>query len=175
LAEATLATFTESNYVYVVDDDPTILESTAFLLTSAGYQVRCFPSGAEFLKARPLLPPGAVLLDLRMPEIDGLNVIAQCDDESRLLYPVIMMTGHGDLATAVRAMKLGADDFLEKPFGEDALVRSLDQAENLARAFVEPVLQVLRPVFVLCLEILLMGAGDGVFRQSRNVVVYIDE
>ena len=112
-------------------------ESTNFLLESAGYQVRCFSAGTDFLATRSVLAPGAVLLDMRMPEMDGLSVIAQSSEDIRKLYPMIMMTGHGDLATAVKAMKMGAADFLEKPFGEEALIASLDQVLSKVNASVE--------------------------------------
>lgn len=136
MADLTIGTFIESNHVYIVDDEATVRESTSFLLTSAGYQARSFSSAAEFLTARALLRPGAVLLDLRLPEIDGLSVIAQSPEEVRILYPMIMMTGHGDLPTAVQAMKMGAVDFLEKPFDAEALIKSLDQALSKVDAFV---------------------------------------
>ena len=137
MEDSTTAAFIGSSYVYIVDDEESVREAISFLLTSAGYQARCFSSAAEFMAARALLRPGAVLLDLRMPETDGLGVIAQSPEEVRSLYPMIMMTGEGDLATAVDAMKMGAEDFLEKPFDAEALIKSLNQALSKVDAFVK--------------------------------------
>jgi two-component system response regulator FixJ len=83
-------------------------------------------SGRAFLDAAPDADPGCVLLDVRMPEIDGLQVIEMLGARITQL-PVIVMTGHGDIATAVRAMKLGASDFLEKPFEEAALIETIER------------------------------------------------
>jgi two-component system response regulator FixJ len=107
--------------VYIVDDDPIVRRSTSFLLKSAGFEARAFRAGTDFLDELPMLQPGATLLDVRMPDIDGLSVLRAIPDNRRAMFPVIVITGHGDLPTAVQAMKLGAKDFLEKPFAEDAL------------------------------------------------------
>jgi two-component system response regulator FixJ len=110
--------------VYVVDDESEVRRSLGFFLKTAGYLPRPYLSGRDFLADFQELAPGCVLLDLRMPEIGGLTVLERLGDRCRRL-PVIVMTGHGDIAIAVRAMKLGAIDFLEKPFEEPVLITAL--------------------------------------------------
>lgn len=115
-----------SRNMYIVDDDQMVRRSTSFLLNSAGYVVRAFRSGRDFLGELPGLEPGITLLDVRMPDMDGLAVLEHMPSDKRPVFPVVVITGHGDLPTAVRAMKLGARDFLEKPFSEDALFEILE-------------------------------------------------
>lgn len=115
-------------HVYVVDDDSSVRRSTSILLSTAGFASRPFVSGTDFLEEVARLRPGVVLLDLRMPELDGLSILKQLPEPVRPLLPVVVITGHGDLPTAVRAMKIGARDFLEKPFEEAALIQVLDSA-----------------------------------------------
>lgn len=110
--------------VYVVDDEEAIRRSLSFLLRTSGFEVALFGSGAEFLKEAKGLAPGCVLLDVRMPEIDGLAVQRELAARGVAL-PVIVLTGHGDILTAVQAMKAGAIDFLEKPFEKEALLAAL--------------------------------------------------
>jgi len=112
--------------VYVVDDDEAIRRSLGFMLKTSGHQVELFVCGEEFLKAAPKLDPGCVLLDIRMPGMDGLEVQTAMAARGVAL-PVVVMTGHGDIALAVRAMKGGAIDFLEKPFEKAAMLAALDQ------------------------------------------------
>ena len=112
--------------VYVVDDESEVRRSLGFFLKTAGYLPRPYLNGEDFLADVRNIAPGCLLLDIRMPEISGLSVLEQLGTRSRRL-PVIVMTGHGDIATAVRAMKLGAIDFLEKPFEEDILVKALER------------------------------------------------
>jgi len=116
--------------VYVVDDDSMIRRSTVFFLSAAGYVARASISGKDFLDEVETLAPGCVLLDIRMPDIDGLQVI-EALGERLVQLPVVVMTGHGDVATAVRAMKLGASDFLEKPFDEDTLLATLERTFDI--------------------------------------------
>jgi two-component system response regulator FixJ len=110
--------------VYVVDDDIDVRRSIGFFLKTVGYTPRPFLSGSDFLAEASNLAPGCVLLDIRMPGADGLQVTEQLGIR-RARLPVIVMTGHGDIATAVRAMRLGAIDFLEKPFSDDLLTEAL--------------------------------------------------
>jgi two-component system, LuxR family, response regulator FixJ len=112
--------------VYVVDDESEVRKSIGFFLKASGFLSRPYLSGADFLADAVGLAPGCVLLDLRMPDMDGLQVLDRLRDQARRL-PVIVMTGHGDIATAVRAMKLGAIDFLEKPFEGDMMMTALRQ------------------------------------------------
>lgn len=113
--------------VYIVDDNSDIRRSTYFLLTTCGYRAHSFVSGQDFLDAQPTLEPGCVLLDIRMPDIDGLKLL-EMRRGAMPLHPVVVMTAHGDVGVAVRAMKLGAVDFIEKPFAEAVLLETIDQA-----------------------------------------------
>lgn len=113
--------------VYVVDDDAAVGKSTSFFLGSAGFQTRSYHDGRSFVADVAKLHPGCVLLDIRMPGMDGFQVIAALE-EYRTRLPIIIMTGHGDVATAVRAMKAGAADFIEKPYEEDVLLDILATA-----------------------------------------------
>ncbi|MBC7838420.1 MAG: response regulator [Nitrospiraceae bacterium] len=113
--------------VYVVDDESAVRHSTVFLLRTTGYQPLSFAAGRDFLEAMPTLDPGVVLLDLRMPEMDGIEVIKRMNGHIQRL-PVIIMTGHADPAMAVNMSKLGAVGFIEKPYSEDDLLVLLDRA-----------------------------------------------
>jgi two-component system response regulator FixJ len=113
--------------VYVIDDDPAMRDSLDFLLGSAGFTVRLFDSAQIFLNELASLEAGCVVTDVRMPGVDGMELLRQVNSSPRKL-PVIVMTGHGDVPLAVEAMKLGALDFLEKPFEDDRLIRMIETA-----------------------------------------------
>ena len=113
--------------VYVIDDDAAMRDSLDFLLGSAGFNVRLFDSALAFLNELASLEAGCVVTDVRMPGIDGMELLRQLSSGPRKL-PVIVMTGHGDVPLAVEAMKLGALDFLEKPFGDDRLIGMIETA-----------------------------------------------
>jgi two-component system response regulator FixJ len=127
--------------VHLADDDEAIRRSVGFMLKTSGFHVRTYESGVELLKAAPNLEPGCVLLDIRMPAMDGLEVQAALRDKGVTL-PVIIMTGHGDVSLAVQAMKAGAVDFIEKPFEKAVLLSAIEHgverlkksAANLDRA-----------------------------------------
>ena len=120
--------------IYLVDDDDSVRRSVGFMLKTSGYKVEGYVSGSEFLREVRTLDPGCVLLDIQMPEIDGLEVQAELRERG-VLFPVIVMTGHGDIDVAVRAMKAGAIDFIEKPFAKEIMIDALDQAfEKLDRS-----------------------------------------
>ena len=120
--------------VHLVDDDEAIRRSVGFMLKTSGFQVRVYESGIEFLKSASSLEPGCVLLDIRMPVMDGLEVLAALRAKGVSL-PVIIMTGHGDVSLAVQAMKAGALDFIEKPFEKAILVSAIDHGvERLKRS-----------------------------------------
>lgn len=126
--------------VYVVDDDSMIRRSMSFALNTAGFLVHPFVSGRDFLDELPSLPRGCVLLDIRMPDMDGFAVLEALSDR-RADLAVIVMTGHGDVATAVKAMKAGARDFIEKPCADEVLLEVLRSAfaslaDNVAGAMV---------------------------------------
>jgi two-component system, LuxR family, response regulator FixJ len=112
--------------VYVVDDDEAIRRSLNFMLRTSGHMVDQFTCGEEFLKVASKLDPGCVLLDIRMPGMDGLEV-QQALAREGVTLPVIIMTGHGDVNLAVRAMKAGAIDFIEKPFEKATMMSALEQ------------------------------------------------
>jgi two-component system, LuxR family, response regulator FixJ len=122
--------------VHVVDDDPAMRDSLRLLLEASGFTVRTHDSAGAFLTEAPA-SLGCVLTDVRMPEIDGLELQRRLHAR-RLPLPVIVMTGQGDIALAVNAMRGGAVDFLEKPFEADALIeavgRALAQSERLRQA-----------------------------------------
>jgi two-component system response regulator FixJ len=113
--------------VYIVDDDEAVRDSLLVLLESKAYAVRSFGSAPEFLAAAPSLPVGCLIADIRMPEMDGLELQQHLIHRS-LHFPLIVITGHGDVPLAVRAMKAGAVDFIEKPFPSEAILNSLDTA-----------------------------------------------
>lgn len=115
-----------SRNVYVVDDDTSVRTSFFFAMTTLGYIVRPFSGGQEFLDHASALKSGCVLLDMRMPDVDGIQVIEMLGDRIASL-PVVLMTGHGDISMAVRAMKLGASDFLEKPFEEAQMLEAVER------------------------------------------------
>lgn len=113
--------------VYVIDDHPDVRKSLHFLLGVSSITVWPFAEAADFLDQLPGLMPAPILLDIRMPGIDGLQMLAILK-EREISWPVIVMTAHGDVKIAVRAMKLGAIEFLEKPFQSDLLDQVLGHA-----------------------------------------------
>jgi two-component system response regulator FixJ len=119
--------FLQSQNVYVVDDDRDVRISISFMLNAARAQARPFASGRDLLENLADLPAGVILLDIRMPEMDGFQVMEALLQKG-VDWPVVVMTGHGEVPVAVRGMKLGAVDFIEKPFAEDVLVAALDRA-----------------------------------------------
>lgn len=124
----------ENPFIYLVDDDDSVRRSIGFMLKTSGFSVRAYPSGIDFLKDVKALDPGCILLDIRMPDMDGLEVQRELAARG-IAMPVIVLTGHGDVATAVEAMKNGASDFIEKPFEKAVLLEAIERAsERLARA-----------------------------------------
>lgn len=111
----------------MVDDDHDVRSSLSFMLGTGAVDSRPFADGEAFLAEVAELPPGCILLDVRMPRMDGFQVMAELE-KMHIDWPIIVMTGHGEVPVAVRAMKLGAVDFIEKPFGEDLLMASLERA-----------------------------------------------
>ena len=113
--------------VYVLDDDQAVLRSLERLLNSANYEPITFDRPDLFLTAAKTFKTGCVLLDVRLPGMSGLEVLAQLN-RMRSDLSVIIVTAQGDIQTAVRAMKAGASDFLEKPYSDDVLLRSIEVA-----------------------------------------------
>lgn len=112
--------------IHLVDDDEAIRRSAGFMLKTSGYLVKAYGSGVDLLKEARELAPGCILLDVRMPDMDGLQV-QQALQERGIGYPVIVMTGHGDVNVAVQAMKAGAVDFIEKPFEKAVLLSAIEE------------------------------------------------
>jgi two-component system response regulator FixJ len=115
--------------IHLVDDDEAIRRSAGFMLKTSGFRVQTYETGVELLKHARSLEPGCILLDIRMPEMDGLEV-QRALREAGCMLPVVIMTGHGDVSVAVQAMKAGAVDFIEKPFEKQSLLTSLDVARG---------------------------------------------
>lgn len=128
---------TTKGYVYVIDDDAAMRDSLNFLLESSGFGVTLFENAKDFIDALPGLAFGCVVSDVRMPGIDGIELLKRMKARNSP-FPILIMTGHGDVPLAVEAMKLGAVDFLEKPFEDDRLITMIEtairQAEPVARS-----------------------------------------
>lgn len=110
--------------VHVIDDDAAVRDSLKFLLEAAQLPVRTYESAADFLKALPGVKTGCVITDVRMPGVDGIELLRRVRSAVRSL-PVIVITGHGDIPLAVEAMKIGAIDFFEKPFDDEAFLAAV--------------------------------------------------
>jgi two-component system response regulator FixJ len=123
--------------VYIIDDDEAMRDSLNFLLDSADFDVMLFETAVNFLDALPELDFGCVVSDVRMPGLDGIELLKRMK-QGNSTFPIVIMTGHGDVPLAVEAMKLGAVDFLEKPFEDDRLIGMIEaairQAEPAAKS-----------------------------------------
>jgi two-component system response regulator FixJ len=126
--------------VHVIDDDEAMRESLSFLLGAAGFSVRLFESAAKFLKDLASLHVTCLITDIRMPELDGMELMRKLRAAGHR-FPVIVMTGHGDVPLAVEAMKLGAFDFLEKPFDDEVLIDRIKAALRQGATIAEADLQ----------------------------------
>ena len=115
------------NTVYIVDDDPSVRHSLTWLLESVGQQVKTYASPNEFLAEYREGGAGCLILDVRMPEISGLDLQEQLIKD-RFTLPIIIITGHADVPMAIRALKAGAFDFIEKPFNDQLLIERIQQA-----------------------------------------------
>lgn len=125
---------TDKKLIHIVDDEDTIRRSVSFMLKTSGYQVETWSSGQAFLKEVKHAEHGCILLDVRMPEIDGLEVQRMLAERG-VTMPIVIMTGHGDISIAIRAMKGGAVDFLEKPFEKAVLIGAIEEAfQRIANA-----------------------------------------
>lgn len=118
--------------VFVVDDDPSVRKSLHRLLTISGFQTEVFGSAQEFLQTDHHKIPSCLILDVRLPGLDGLQLQTALTQQGMGL-PIIFITGHGDIPMSVRAMKAGAIDFLSKPFSEEALLSAVEQAIDKSR------------------------------------------
>jgi two-component system, LuxR family, response regulator FixJ len=113
--------------VYVIDDDAAMRDSLNFLLDAADFEVTLFDTATKFLDTLPGLEFGCVVSDVRMPGLDGIELLKRMKSLNSL-FPIVIMTGHGDIPLAVEAMKLGAVEFLEKPFEDDRLIGVIEAA-----------------------------------------------
>jgi two-component system response regulator FixJ len=113
--------------VHVIDDDEAMRESLAFLLDTSGLAARTYDSAVRFLDELDAAEPGVIVSDVRMPQMSGLELVRRLKARDVAL-PIIMITGHGDVALAVEAMKAGVVDFLEKPFEEESLLAAIRAA-----------------------------------------------
>jgi two-component system response regulator FixJ len=116
-----------SQIVHVIDDDADVRQSLSFLLSTAGLAVRVHESAVAFLKVLPGVEGGCIVTDVRMPSMDGIELQRRLQSQKNTI-PVIVMTGHGDIALAVEAMKAGAVDFIEKPFDDEVLIAAIKSA-----------------------------------------------
>src|SRR3954463_13776696 len=113
--------------IYVVDDDDAVRQSLEFLLNTAGMKAKSFDSAKAFFEALPEIGFGWGITDVRMPDITGIDLLKRVKEVNADL-PVIVITGHGDISLAVEAMKIGAVDFLEKPFDGQQLLTAVRHA-----------------------------------------------
>jgi FixJ family two-component response regulator len=120
--------------VYLVDDDPGVLKSLSRLLRAKGYNVKPYSSPRLFLEQHDQAIPGCAILDVSMPDLDGLDIQEALTTTSGSRRPVLFLTGNGDIPTSVRAMKAGAIDFLTKPVKDQDLFEALSRAEAIDAA-----------------------------------------
>lgn len=113
--------------VHVVDDDQAMRESLSFLLSTDGLPTRVYENAEALLSRAASLEPGCIITDIRMPEMNGLELVAELKRQAAP-HPVIVLTGHADVSLAVQAMKAGVVDFLEKPFDDETLLRAVRSA-----------------------------------------------
>ena len=113
--------------VHIVDDDTAIRDSLSFLLATADIVSRAYGSASALLSRVDRLEPGCILTDVRMPEMNGLEMVRRLG-EIGVRHPVIVMTGHADVPLAIEAMRAGVKDFIEKPFDDEALLMSIQSA-----------------------------------------------
>lgn len=131
--------------VFVVDDDVSVRESLELLIQNEGWQAETFASASEFLNRPHTLTPSCLILDVRLPDLNGLDLQQRIIAQRRAM-PIIFITGHGDIPMTVRAMRSGAVEFLTKPFSDEVLLRAICQALERSRQVldVEKSLQELR-------------------------------
>lgn len=119
--------------IHVIDDDAAVRDALAFLLDVAGYDVATYTTAHEFLDALPGADVHCVVTDVRMPRMNGLELVRELKARG-VAAPVVVMTGHGDLPLAIEAMRVGVCDFIEKPFDDDVLLQAVRRAVSLGGA-----------------------------------------
>ena len=120
-----------SPVIYVVDDDPTALELVTLQLLAGGFSVRAFGSAADLLENRDFATRGCIVSDVRMPHMDGIELLEEINSR-QIHLPMVIMTANGNVALSVRAMRAGAVEFLEKPFSRQSLLDSVNYALSIA-------------------------------------------
>lgn len=160
--------------VHVIDDDQAVRESLAFLIDCAGFDVRTYESADAFLAAAPAIGPGCIVTDVRMPGMNGIELLARLK-EVGVAAPVIVITGHADVPMAIAAMHQGVADFIEKPFADDAILAAIRSA--LARAEGRDQLLAQRDALLARLETLSPRERevlDGLVEGHANKVIAYD-
>jgi two-component system response regulator FixJ len=162
----------EDKLVYIVDDDEAVRDSLALLLESAGHLVESFEAAAQALVSCRSRLPACIVTDVRMPEMDGLEFQEKLTGAG-IDVPVIVMTGHADVPLAVRAMKAGAVDFIEKPFPDDAILTSIESAMKRQSRATDPALmerlESLTPREREVLELLVIGHPNKVIAHRLDI------
>lgn len=161
--------------IHLVDDDLTILDAARFLLKQAGYQVKTWSDSREFVNHVPLFEQGIVLLDMKMPLLDGHQVHRFLQQKHSTLA-VVIMTAHGDIPMAVEELKQGAVDFLQKPVQFTQLQSVLKQAEektyaNYERYKIQSCYALLSKKELKILELLIQGLINRQIAQKLNISV----
>jgi two-component system response regulator FixJ len=118
--------------IHVIDDDDAVRESLAFLLETADLNVRTYDSAVSFLEQTPSIAPGCIITDVRMPGMSGLELVRALSARG-VAIPIVVVTGHGDIPLAVEAMREGIVDFIEKPFGDETILKAVRHALELGR------------------------------------------
>ena len=169
----------EPRVVHVVDDDDAVRESAEILLDSAGYEVVPHESGNAFLEVVEGARGGCILLDIHMPGLTGLEVQAELKSRN-LDWPVIVLTGQGDVGIAVQAMKNGAFEFLEKPYKNEALLETLEDAfeafeartkESSRSAQAKALIETLTPRELEVMQALLAGLPNKLIAYELDISV----
>jgi len=163
-----------TSLVHVIDDDAALRDSLSFLLGTARLDVKAYESAEAFLSALPGVNSGCIITDVRMPNMSGVDLLRKLN-ELQIALPVIVITGHGDVQLAVEAMKIGAADFIEKPFDDEMLLNAvraaLDRWEDKSREISE------RSSYVEKLEALSSRERDvleGLIAGKANKVIAFD-
>jgi two-component system response regulator FixJ len=167
-----MAAMPEDRLVFIVDDDEAVRDSLELLLESAGHLVKAFEAAADALESCRARLPVCIVTDVRMPEMDGLEFQERLA-AAGIQVPVIVMTGHADVPLAVRAMKAGAVDFIEKPFGDDAMLASIAAAMKRRASAIDPALMErldsLTPREREVLELLVVGHPNKVIAHRLDI------
>lgn len=165
---------TERRLIHIIDDEDAVRRSASFMLKTSGFAVESWASGVAFLKEVRHAAEGCILLDVRMRELDGLEV-QQALNERGVTMPVIVLTGHGDISIAVRAMRAGAVDFIEKPFEKSVILGAIEAAfDRLAHAGASAVQAAEAEVIIGCLTPREHDVLQGLARGLPNKTIAYD-